>query len=1067
MLSVKQNKTNTNVRFYKFEIKSNYAPLTKDLPQSTKIYHEWPLRKLRVDLPKYLRIASIHNAQGGTPTLIGPPIHVQAGDKLKVEVENSLINTGISIHWHGFELKNSWEYDGVAGITQCPISPSGTFTYEFDVNEVPGTYWYHTHSGSLGVNAFDAIHGPLVVHPRGSTHQKLVESLNSIVENKLSYQNERILFFSDGFLHSDSHHLLIKMGGLNAPVSLNADGFIVGSSAWEFGTCNGKLREIINVLPGETYKFRLINGGKLFALRIDFGLKMKVIAADSEPVVPLEVDQVILHTAERFDVEITIPANFSIGETFWIKADTLESLQQGYQNGIRAILHINKDPFMGNVPDPVAPIEALQNENEKITLNCYSQEETDSATNEGGCLPVTTLNYNGTNTFDHSHSNFEFHTVDFEFSPNPQYAHFIRIDDGFWLQHRNPMHSMIDPKFDANQHMHPNTAMLNVASNKSAIIILRNGSTMDHPIHLHGIKMEILDIISVQRQKSCSVAKCNLDDFYNSPERLNALAEHPYGRAILKDTVILPAGGIVAVRIHSGYPALWFAHCHLHVHREDGMAFILNVGNYTAPKNNSWLKNFPQCDTPYLESFKMDVACNCFINKDALLGTTLSDKYKCSGEALCFHEVGSLANISPLFPTGISIRSQYKTPSWVISTITSIVMIIISFAIICVRKYFKKGTKDRKELIREFSSKNELLSNDKKKDITDNTEKTLPKSSVLVDDGDNQQTQNTQLVEGTNTNTCASNDSEAIDKLVDIVPDATSSMFNQFKCNFIIQWNSYVPTSVNFFRFVEQILLGFLTGIVFYNVGNDTTATGLAQVNSLLFFSVTLWTFTRMYHALQTYHEWRDECRSILSKREGHYIPLYFSLFFPVVISEFWWPYIFCLVCFTMGGIFGNIQTFLVLSSLLCMNNMCYIALCSAIGVLCNVRHVGFILATIVSQTSLIVAGFYTELPRAINWSRYISPVFWTYKGMAKVAYHWSNSFTCVKGQTEVGPNQCLLEFHPMIDQMKTRGINTATFNDPNSDKFTFELIMLLVLFLVFQFVIFVRLYFLSRKICK
>ena len=122
-----------------------------------------------------------------------------------------------------------------------------------------------------------------------------------------------------------------KVGGLNPPVSKNDDGFTVGSFPYHYGTCNGKLREVIPVEAGQKYKFRILNGGTLYGFRISIdGLPMTIVAADSEPVVSYEVDEVILHSAERFDVEIDIPlvmANTAV----WIRADTLESIEQGYQ----------------------------------------------------------------------------------------------------------------------------------------------------------------------------------------------------------------------------------------------------------------------------------------------------------------------------------------------------------------------------------------------------------------------------------------------------------------------------------------------------------------------------------------------------------------------------------------------------------------------------------------------------------------------------------------------------------------------------------------------------------------
>ena len=149
----------------------------------------------------------------------------------------------------------------------------------------------------------------------------------------MAYDKERILFFSDGFLESDAIRYAKKIGDFNpAVVTKDDNGFSVGTVSWEFGSCNGKLREVIQVVPGETYKFRLINAATHFAFRIHIdGFPMTVVAADSEPVIPLEVHEVILNAAERFDVLITIPTDVKEGDRFWIRADTLESEKQGFQ----------------------------------------------------------------------------------------------------------------------------------------------------------------------------------------------------------------------------------------------------------------------------------------------------------------------------------------------------------------------------------------------------------------------------------------------------------------------------------------------------------------------------------------------------------------------------------------------------------------------------------------------------------------------------------------------------------------------------------------------------------------
>ncbi len=71
-----------------------------------------------------------------------------------------------------------------------------------------------------------------------------------------------------------------------------------------------------------------------------------------------------------------------------------------------------------------------------------------------------------------------------------------------------------------------------------------------------------------------------------------------------------------------------------------------------------------------------------------------------------------------------------------------------------------------------------------------------------------------------------------------------------------LQWKTYRPGCINIWRVVEVSLLGALVGILFYNVGNNPSAIGLSQKTSLLFFSVTLWTFTRMYPSVGNTHAW-------------------------------------------------------------------------------------------------------------------------------------------------------------------------------------------------------------------
>ena len=74
----------------------------------------------------------------------GPQIRVREGDRVRVTLRNEL-NESTSIHFHGVEAPN--DQDGVPFLTQPPIKPGDTYTYEFTAPN-PGSHMYHSHHNS-------------------------------------------------------------------------------------------------------------------------------------------------------------------------------------------------------------------------------------------------------------------------------------------------------------------------------------------------------------------------------------------------------------------------------------------------------------------------------------------------------------------------------------------------------------------------------------------------------------------------------------------------------------------------------------------------------------------------------------------------------------------------------------------------------------------------------------------------------------------------------------------------------------------------------------------------------
>ena len=467
-------------------------------------------------------------------------------------------------------------------------------------------------------------------------------------------------------------------------------------------------------------------------------------------------------------------------------------------------------------------------------MNCNSRYERNRKSDgqEGSCLQVTELEPANTATKSDdvdilnglaSTVTSEVHTVDFEFSPPPQMAHFVSVDGGLLLQHVNPLKAMLVPSFEFSVDTHPNTAVLNVPPHSSVIIIWRNRSLMDHPFHLHGRKMEILNIYLPIRNQDCTLSKCKLSTAFDSVESIAALDSIPIGSSILKDTFILPAGGAVATRIQTDSPALWFAHCHVDNHRENGMAFILNVGNYQSSTNHSWLpKDYPSCNSFFLKTRQEYPACNCYRNEDAVLDNALTKYHRCSRDHLCHHEHSQAANLNSYGPNGFRISSNHPIPNWAISLIVVSIIVLIT---ILVHGWTESSR--RKE--------NPMKSSEQSSTCTDSSSDSLSDSWSL----------------------------QSIDHMIHNQNFSTDSFLQKLKIRVVNDWKVFRPTCTNRIRLFEVTGLALLTGYLFYDVGNDSSATGLSEKYSLLFFSITLWTFTRMYPAVGSFNDWYKTIQKI------------------------------------------------------------------------------------------------------------------------------------------------------------------------------------------------------------
>jgi FtsP/CotA-like multicopper oxidase with cupredoxin domain len=199
---------------------------------------------------------------GYNGTWPGPRLTVVEGERVRATFTNRLHET-TGVHFHGQRLPNNM--DGVPHITQDPIRPGESFTYEFTAR-TPGSHMYHSHH-----NATDQVGrgllGAFIVEPKDPAQRYA----------RLYGASQDIIWISNDAL-----------GGF----TINGRGFPATSP-------------IVATL-GETIVVRFMNEGNMMHPWHLHGMPMRVVARDGYPLgsAAFTCDTLGVNPGERWDVVI-------------------------------------------------------------------------------------------------------------------------------------------------------------------------------------------------------------------------------------------------------------------------------------------------------------------------------------------------------------------------------------------------------------------------------------------------------------------------------------------------------------------------------------------------------------------------------------------------------------------------------------------------------------------------------------------------------------------------------------------------------------------------------------------
>jgi FtsP/CotA-like multicopper oxidase with cupredoxin domain len=215
----------------------------------------------------------------------GPAIRAREGDTIQVTLENDL-PVPTTIHWHGVDVRPAM--DGVAGLSQVPVEPGQSFTYEF-VAKPAGTRWYHSHTDPA-IQVPLGLYGPLIIDPASATERFDRDYTLMLAEWDLELTPE----VATGKTEAGPGDRTLRGG------ELGADFFLIN------GRMHGGIPPI-GIANGERILVRLIHAGAIPHPVHTHGHSFTVVATDGN-VVPeiarLTKDTILIGPAERYDLAI-------------------------------------------------------------------------------------------------------------------------------------------------------------------------------------------------------------------------------------------------------------------------------------------------------------------------------------------------------------------------------------------------------------------------------------------------------------------------------------------------------------------------------------------------------------------------------------------------------------------------------------------------------------------------------------------------------------------------------------------------------------------------------------------
>lgn len=444
-----------------------------------------------------------------------PTLKVKTGDTINLYLTNGFDDRNTTLHFHGLFQNGTNQMDGPEMVTQCPIAPGDTFLYNFTVTGQVGTYWYHSHTaGQYG----DGMRGLFIIEEQDDS------------DYPFDFDEQVELSIGEWY-HKTADELIPKFLNRYNPTGAEP---VPQNSLFNNTRNNSWVVE-----PDTTYYVRIVNvGGFVSQYLYMEDHEFTVVEVDGIYVEPYTTSMIYITIAQRYGVLITTKNDTSKNYAFMNKFD---------------------DTMFDTIPS-----DLILNSTNYITYNTladtpdeYFVDSIDDFLDDFYLRPVS--NETLLDEADHA---ITIDVVMDNLGNGVNYAFFNNIT------YTTPKVPVLGTALSAGDYATNSLVYGNVNAfvlQKDDIIDIRlnNQDTGKHPFHLHGHVFQLIARGDAVDDDDSPVAF--------DPSNHTAFPEYP----MIRDTVYVNPQSYIVMRFKADNPGVWFFHCHIEWHLEQGLALVL------------------------------------------------------------------------------------------------------------------------------------------------------------------------------------------------------------------------------------------------------------------------------------------------------------------------------------------------------------------------------------------------------------------------------------------------------------------------------------------------------------